>query len=546
MATKSSNKDEADNIDSVERKKWLAKAQDDRWALKSAPEEIKKDFEIVLAAAQCDGWTALQTADKSLRSDPKIVLAAVKNRGAALEHASKNLRDNPEIAIEAIKQERSAFAYVGDKCKANRDVMMTYFESARGDRYGSSDIYSSMHENLKTDRELLLLAVESDRWAFYRANDVFKSDREILLTTLRASCGSYNALSAAIEANDEFAKDREVWLEAMNNSEADWSLWEMDESLLADRELMLLAIEQGGYTSLRDVSKSLKSDRELVLVAVKKNGRALEYASEELKADREVVLVAVKQDGMALCHADSILRGDQSVIQIAVEQNSDAIRHAEEDAMINYAEGLKTNSLGIPQQCVAHYSSVQEEEHISCDFYIEDEEDEDESTVISGYMIAKNKSGAKVTWHLPNDACLSTLEAIKWTFGCHSEGIGALDCDDHEVGSSEGCIEGYFDDEDNPIEDYDYYDQSDSEVISQESIYEPNEIVITYDSGLQIEFSPASKGLWKANLMSGTVLDSMEIADYKSICQVVKYCLEGANSEDTFVSVKKKVEKAPS
>jgi hypothetical protein len=389
---------------------------------------------------------------------------------------------------------------------------------------------------------LLLLAAQSDRFAFKRANDAFKSDREILLTTLGAPCGSYGALSAAIDVNDEFAKDREVWLEAIKNPEADWALYYMDESLRADRELMLLAVKQKPL-ELEEVSDDLKSDRELVLVAVKENGSALEYASEELKADREVVLVAVKQDGMALCYADSILRGDQGVIQIAVEQNPDAIRHAEEDAMINYTEGLKTNSLGTPQQCVAYYAPVQEEEHIACDFYIEDEEDEDESTVISGYMLARNKSTAKITWHLPNDACLSTLEAIKWTSGCHIEGIGALDCDDNEFGSGDGYIEGYFDDEDNPIEDYDSYEQHDGEVISQESIYEPSEIVITYDSGLQIEFSPAGKGLWKANLMSGTVLDSVETADYKSMCKVVNYCFEGTSPEDTFESIKKKVEK---
>jgi hypothetical protein len=61
-----------------------------------APEELKADREIVLAAVQNHG-RALQFASQELKADREIVLAAVQNHGAALEYASEELKDDPFV-----------------------------------------------------------------------------------------------------------------------------------------------------------------------------------------------------------------------------------------------------------------------------------------------------------------------------------------------------------------------------------------------------------------------------------------------------------------
>jgi hypothetical protein len=73
--------------------------------------------------------------------------------------------------------------------------------------------------------------------------------------------------------------------------------------LMSDKEVVLEAVKQGGYSGAMRFSvllRRLMSDQEVVLEAVKQGGHsgyALQRASEGLMSDKEVVLKAVKQGG---------------------------------------------------------------------------------------------------------------------------------------------------------------------------------------------------------------------------------------------------------
>ena len=75
---------------------WLPKVQEHDYALKDAPEEVKNDRGIVLAAVKQYGG-ALQYASEELMNDREIVIAAVKEDGGALESASEELKKDPDI-----------------------------------------------------------------------------------------------------------------------------------------------------------------------------------------------------------------------------------------------------------------------------------------------------------------------------------------------------------------------------------------------------------------------------------------------------------------
>ena len=57
----------------------------------------------------------------------------------------------------------------------------------------------------------------------------------------------------------------------------------------------------------------------------------LHYASDELKGDREVVLAAVQQDGYTLGFAPDQLKGDREVVLAAVQQNGNALYYASDE-----------------------------------------------------------------------------------------------------------------------------------------------------------------------------------------------------------------------
>ena len=59
-----------------------------------------------------------------------------------------------------------------------------------------------------------------------------------------------------------------------------------------EREALLKAIEEDGADVLAEADDSLKADREVVLAAVKVEGHALQYASEELQQDEELQKIA--------------------------------------------------------------------------------------------------------------------------------------------------------------------------------------------------------------------------------------------------------------
>ena len=88
-----------------------------------------------------------------------------------------------------------------------------------------------------------------------------------------------------------------------------------------ERAALLEAIEEGEYAPelLAEADDSLKADREIVLEVVKQDGRALWLADDSLKSDREVVLAAVKQDGRALKDASEELQQDEELQKIAEE-----------------------------------------------------------------------------------------------------------------------------------------------------------------------------------------------------------------------------------
>ena len=126
---------------------------------------------------------------------------------------------------------------------------------------------------------------------------------------------SYNKLMA----------DKEVVLAAVEQGGG--FLQYADEKLKADEEIVLTALKNGG--TLHDADDKLKADKKFVLKAVKQSDIALRDADEKFKADKEIVLTAVKQFGDALQYADDKLKADKEVVLGALKQSCDSLQHVD-------------------------------------------------------------------------------------------------------------------------------------------------------------------------------------------------------------------------
>lgn len=92
--------------------------------LEGAPEEFRRDREVVLTAvSQSCGW-ALQFADPCLRRDKEVVLAAVRRSGWALEHAADDMKADREVVLTAVQTDGEALEFASEEMRADREVAL--------------------------------------------------------------------------------------------------------------------------------------------------------------------------------------------------------------------------------------------------------------------------------------------------------------------------------------------------------------------------------------------------------------------------------------
>jgi len=142
------------------------------------------------------------------------------------------------------------------------------------------------------------------------------------------------------------------WLDTVA---ADWkALRSAPDWAKADREIVLAAVRQNGYT-LQFASDELRADREVVSIAARQNGRALWFATGALCEDREVVLAAVGQSGRAYRFAGDRLRRDPGIVHAVIAQDRDALKFLEAD--LHKDVDIVTAAVRAHGQALQHASS---------------------------------------------------------------------------------------------------------------------------------------------------------------------------------------------
>lgn len=284
------------------RPPWRPK---DPFAELNAPAE--KGLWAARAAAQKLSWIAkvekngmaLKTAPDGLRWDRDLVLAAVKSHGGALEHIMETCKNGDPTARAQI-------------IRTDREIIVTAVKN-----FGEAVEFASAH--LRDDKEILLKAVGNSGPALRFASKSLQNDREVALLAV-AKDGL--ALQHALTLKDDF----EVALCAVQRNGL--ALQHAGEGLQADKNIVLAAVASRG-DGLQFASEALRSDKEVVLAALRRDLDALKYASEALKNDWDILALLkptwierVSRDPECLKLAPERLRGDKDVALAAVRRNA--------------------------------------------------------------------------------------------------------------------------------------------------------------------------------------------------------------------------------
>jgi hypothetical protein len=183
------------------------------------------------------------------------------------------------------------------------------------------------------DKEQVLKEVSEYGPNLQYVSDELKADREIVMVALQQGGSEPDPPYREVAfkyASDELKADREIVLAAVQRTH--WALQYASEEFRADREIIMAAVQNNGRM-LFYASDELKADREIVLAAVSTRGSVYELRklSDELKADREIVLAAVQRTGWALQYASEELRADREIVMVAVQNDGRSIEYASEE-----------------------------------------------------------------------------------------------------------------------------------------------------------------------------------------------------------------------
>eukprot|EP00933_Yihiella_yeosuensis_P005013 TRINITY_DN109430_c0_g1_i1.p1 TRINITY_DN109430_c0_g1~~TRINITY_DN109430_c0_g1_i1.p1 ORF type:complete len:256 (+),score=57.23 TRINITY_DN109430_c0_g1_i1:152-919(+) len=129
------------------------------------------------AVSEDPDGTFLSEAPEHIRSDREVILAAVRHNGRALEFASGGLQADAEVVLNALEEDSFACNYIAEELWATREVVLAAVR-----RRGIA-LRHAVAE-LLGDREVVLAAVARDGLALQYASANLRSDYEVVLAAV--------------------------------------------------------------------------------------------------------------------------------------------------------------------------------------------------------------------------------------------------------------------------------------------------------------------------------------------------------------------------
>ncbi|CAE7944684.1 Pex2 [Symbiodinium sp. KB8] len=354
---------------------WLDEISNDYKRLRKAPEELKADRDVVLAAME-QNVQAFKFASDALRADRDVAMRALEKDISLVNFIDMELWEDSELMEAVVPYRCSMYRQLSMEVKSHKRLTMKVLEQ-------QGECLQHAPAALQADREIVLLAArhvsKRFRWNLLSMiGAALRSDKEVVIACAENGCSRMSDLHKDLQADEEVLRA----LVAGNPME----LEHMPASIKEDRDFVLELLSRNGDAlqfagdfrddgdcveaavlnpmNLRWASARLRGDRDLALKVLnavvpidwheRGSGVALtplQYMSRELRGDKELVLLAVNKYGSALQFAESALRMDREVVTAAIGADPMALEHVLSPAdMGNRPVRSKTGKAGYKQK----------------------------------------------------------------------------------------------------------------------------------------------------------------------------------------------------
>jgi len=158
---------------------WFEKVARQPLELRSAPEHIRADRDIVLAAVKHDG-RALEFACQPLQCDSQVVTAAVAQHSGAFAFAAPHLKEDFAFVMQIVRTSGCALASASAPLLADTKIVTAaLLENEYSIQYAA--------KHLKEDKTFLLPVVKKNPHLLPLLNQKFRNDPDFQRTRLRAA-----------------------------------------------------------------------------------------------------------------------------------------------------------------------------------------------------------------------------------------------------------------------------------------------------------------------------------------------------------------------
>jgi len=179
---------------------WRAAIAEDWQQLARAPQEVRADRGLILAALSASRGMALQYASAAFQADREVVLAAVAAGGQSLQEASKELRSNRELVLEAVRLDATALGGASDALRSDFDFVQQAIQA------GGGAALQGAIDTLRRDDAFVLRCAASDPRALQYAVDAVWEDRSFALKVVGSVAGALQYLPERLRADWEIVE----------------------------------------------------------------------------------------------------------------------------------------------------------------------------------------------------------------------------------------------------------------------------------------------------------------------------------------------------
>lgn len=327
------------------RDRWIGRFEsDDDVSLRQAPEELRGDKQLVLAAVRANGLD-LEFASPILQDDRLVVMSAVRQNRRALDHASKRLRANPEILRALPLRANSTFELLLDPAKRSKLSCAFCCVTEREWRMDTlTDVkngapLSATPQRFRDDRQIVMAAVRQDPSSLQHASEVVRDDEVFVLQCIHNQCKVLEFASDRLRYDPDMvaAEEKAYWLDALRRGGPGNWLSDAPDHLRDDEDAVLAAAQRSCHLNFEYVSPRLLDDKDFILRVIDNTsspGFALMYASDRLCCDKKVLERAMMRSRRE--HLPDVLKcvpcRDEEWVQELYRQAKGAIRSWESEA----------------------------------------------------------------------------------------------------------------------------------------------------------------------------------------------------------------------